>query len=121
MRVAVVGATGAVGREILKVLEARNFPLSELRLYASPRSAGVRLAFRGEEIPVEPLPEGPLPVDLVLASAGGGHLQGQGLGLGGGRGLGGGQLQRLALRALGAPGGARGEPGEDLPAPGDHR
>jgi len=72
MRVAVVGATGAVGREILKVLEARNFPLSELRLYASPRSAGVRLAFRGEEIPVEPLPEGPLPVDLVLASAGGG-------------------------------------------------
>lgn len=72
MRVAVVGATGAVGREILKVLEARDFPLSDLRLYASPRSAGVRLAFRGEEIPVEPLPEGPLPVDLVLASAGGG-------------------------------------------------
>ena len=72
MRVAVVGATGAVGREILKVLEARDFPLSDLRLYASPRSAGVRLAFRGEEVPVEPLPEGPLPVDLVLASAGGG-------------------------------------------------
>lgn len=71
VRVAVVGATGAVGREILRVLEARNFPLSELRLYASPRSAGVRLPFRGEEIPVEPLPEGPLPVDLVLASAGG--------------------------------------------------
>ncbi|WP_018112172.1 aspartate-semialdehyde dehydrogenase [Thermus igniterrae] len=71
MRVAVVGATGAVGREILKVLEARNFPLSQLRLYASPRSAGVRLPFRGEELPVEPLPEGPLPADLVLASAGG--------------------------------------------------
>jgi aspartate-semialdehyde dehydrogenase len=71
MRVAVVGAMGAVGREILKVLEARDFPLSELRLYASPRSAGARLPFRGEEIPVEPLPEGPLPVDLVLASAGG--------------------------------------------------
>ncbi|WP_234503596.1 MULTISPECIES: aspartate-semialdehyde dehydrogenase [Thermus] len=71
MRVAVVGATGAVGQEILKVLEARNFPLSDLRLYASPRSAGKRLAFRGEEIPVEPLPEGPLPADIVLASAGG--------------------------------------------------
>ncbi|MEJ5336154.1 MAG: aspartate-semialdehyde dehydrogenase [Thermus sp.] len=71
MRVAVVGATGAVGREILKVLEARRFPLSELRLYASPRSAGVKLPFMGEEIPVEALPEGPLPVDLVLASAGG--------------------------------------------------
>jgi len=71
VRVAVVGATGAVGREILKVLEARNFPLSELRLYASPRSAGVRLPFRGEELPVEPLPEGSLPADLVLASAGG--------------------------------------------------
>ncbi|WP_234553323.1 aspartate-semialdehyde dehydrogenase [Thermus caliditerrae] len=71
MRVAVVGATGAVGREILKVLEARNFPLSELRLYASPRSAGVRLPFRGEELSVEPLPEGSLPADLVLASAGG--------------------------------------------------
>lgn len=71
MRAAVVGATGAVGREMLKVLEARNFPLSELRLYASPRSAGAKLPFGGEEIPVEALPEGPLPVDLVLASAGG--------------------------------------------------
>ncbi len=60
-----------MGREILKVLEVRDFPLSELRLYASPRSAGQKLPFKGEEIPVEPLPEGPLPVDLVLASAGG--------------------------------------------------
>ncbi|MGQ9510810.1 MAG: aspartate-semialdehyde dehydrogenase [Thermaceae bacterium] len=71
MRVAIVGATGAVGREMLRVLEARNFPLSELRLYASSRSAGTKLSFRGEEIPVEALPEGPLPVDLVLSSAGG--------------------------------------------------
>ncbi|MER3556999.1 MAG: aspartate-semialdehyde dehydrogenase [Thermus sp.] len=71
MRVAIVGATGAVGREILKVLEARNFPLTELRLYASARSAGTRLSFKGEEVRVEALPEGPLPVDLVLASAGG--------------------------------------------------
>ncbi len=71
MRVAIVGATGAVGREMLKVLEARNFPLTELRLYASARSAGTRLSFKGEEVRVEALPEGPLPVDLVLASAGG--------------------------------------------------
>jgi len=69
--VAIVGATGAVGREMLKVLEARNFPLTELRLYASARSAGTRLSFKGEEVRVEALPEGPLPVDLVLASAGG--------------------------------------------------
>ncbi|MFN3369099.1 MAG: aspartate-semialdehyde dehydrogenase, partial [Thermus sp.] len=46
MRVAVVGATGAVGQEILKVLEARNFPLTELRLYASPRSLGKAMSFR---------------------------------------------------------------------------
>ena len=72
MRVAVVGATGAVGRELVKVLEARRFPLSELRLYASPRSAGETIPFCGEAIPVEVLPEGPLPADIVLASAGGG-------------------------------------------------
>ncbi len=72
MRVAVVGATGAVGRELVKILEARRFPLSELRLYASPRSAGETIPFCGEAIPVEVLPEGPLPADIVLASAGGG-------------------------------------------------
>ncbi|AEB12116.1 aspartate-semialdehyde dehydrogenase [Marinithermus hydrothermalis] len=72
MRVAVVGATGAVGRELVKVLEARRFPLSELRLYASPRSAGETIPFCGEAIPLEVLPEGPLPADIVLASAGGG-------------------------------------------------
>ncbi len=71
MRVAVVGATGAVGREILKVLEARRFPVSELRLYASPKSAGTELTFHGDAVTVEALPEGPLPVDIVLASAGG--------------------------------------------------
>ena len=108
-----MGATGAVGREILKVLEARDFPLSDLRLYASPRSAGVRLAFRGEEIPVEPLPEGPLPVDLVLASAGGGISKAKALVWAEGG--------ALVVDNSSAPGGARGEPGEDLPAPGDHR
>ncbi|MBI5811324.1 MAG: aspartate-semialdehyde dehydrogenase [Meiothermus silvanus] len=71
MKIAIVGATGAVGQELLRVLEQRHFPLSELRLYASARSAGKTLSFRGEEYQVEALPEGPLPVDIVLASAGG--------------------------------------------------
>ncbi|RIH88403.1 Aspartate-semialdehyde dehydrogenase [Meiothermus luteus] len=70
MRVAVVGATGAVGREILRVLERREFPVGELKLYASARSAGRSLNFRGEEVVVEVLPETPLPADVVLASAG---------------------------------------------------
>ncbi|MER3554279.1 MAG: aspartate-semialdehyde dehydrogenase [Meiothermus sp.] len=71
MKLGIVGATGAVGQELLKVLEGRNFPVSELRLYASSRSAGKTMRFRGKEIAIEALPEGPLPVDVVLASAGG--------------------------------------------------
>lgn len=71
MKVAIVGATGAVGHELLDVLEKRNFPVSELRLYASARSAGKTLKFRGKDYAIEALPEGPLPVDIVLASAGG--------------------------------------------------
>jgi len=72
MRVAIVGATGAVGKELIKVLEERDFPVSELRLYASPRSAGKTVTFRGEAHTVEVTPEGPIPADVVLASAGGG-------------------------------------------------
>lgn len=53
------------------MLERRNFPLTELRLYASARSAGRRLEFQGKSYTVEALPEGPLPADVVLASAGG--------------------------------------------------
>ncbi|GIW24036.1 aspartate-semialdehyde dehydrogenase [Meiothermus sp.] len=70
MRIGIVGATGAVGKELLSVLEKRNFPVSELRLYASARSAGKSQKFRGREIGIEALPETPLPVDVVLASAG---------------------------------------------------
>lgn len=51
--VCVVGATGAVGQEILKVLALRNFPLSKLRLCATARSAGKKVAFGGEELTVE--------------------------------------------------------------------
>ena len=48
--VAIVGATGAVGIELLRVMERRNFPVADLRLLASPRSTGKTLAFRGQEI-----------------------------------------------------------------------
>jgi aspartate-semialdehyde dehydrogenase len=53
--VAIAGATGVVGQEFLKVLEERGFPVGEIRLLASERSAGSRLSFRGREEPVKPL------------------------------------------------------------------
>jgi aspartate-semialdehyde dehydrogenase len=71
MKIGIVGASGAVGQELLRVLEKRSFPVSELRLYASTRSAGQSLKFCGREVSIEALPETPLPVDVVLASAGG--------------------------------------------------
>ncbi|MDJ1177434.1 aspartate-semialdehyde dehydrogenase [Roseofilum sp. BLCC_M91] len=71
-RVAILGATGAVGTELLQLLESRNFPLESLKLLASPRSAGRTLPFKGETLPVEPVAEGCFDqVDMVLASAGG--------------------------------------------------
>ncbi len=70
--VAVVGATGAVGVEMVKTLERRRFPVSRLTLLASARSAGRTLPFRGESIPVQELtPEAFRGVDLALFSAGG--------------------------------------------------
>ena len=72
MRVAIVGATGAVGKELIRVLEERNFPLSELRLYASSRSAGKTMTFKDQTLTIELTPEGPIEADVVLASAGGG-------------------------------------------------
>ena len=70
MRVAIVGATGAVGHEFLYLLEQTSLNVTELSLYASSRSAGQTLAFGGEQIVVQALPDGPLAVDLVLASVG---------------------------------------------------
>jgi aspartate-semialdehyde dehydrogenase len=70
--VAVVGATGAVGIEILQCLEQRRFPLSRLRLFASARSVGKTLPFAGGQVPVEELNEKSFDgVDLALFSAGG--------------------------------------------------
>lgn len=69
-RVAILGATGAVGREMMRVLEERQFPLSELRLLASARSAGSRLPFRGEELVLEQAtPRSFAGCDIVLGAA----------------------------------------------------
>lgn len=69
--VTIVGATGAVGVELMQCLESRNFPLSRLRLLASARSAGQRLPFRGEDLVVEELTEDSFEgVDIALFSAG---------------------------------------------------
>jgi len=71
--VAIVGATGAVGIELIRCLEERRFPLSELRLFASARSAGKTLPFRGEPLAVRELKEDSFRgVDIALFSAGGG-------------------------------------------------
>ena len=70
---AIVGATGAVGIEMLSVLERRNFPVASLRLLASARSAGKKIAFRGVELTVEPLGENSFEgVKIAIFSAGGG-------------------------------------------------
>jgi aspartate-semialdehyde dehydrogenase len=70
--VAILGATGAVGQELLALLAERAFPIKELRLLASPRSAGVAVPWQGEKLEVQAVNEAALQgVDLVLASAGG--------------------------------------------------
>ncbi|MFM9958597.1 MAG: aspartate-semialdehyde dehydrogenase [Phycisphaerales bacterium] len=70
--IAVVGATGAVGREFLDVLEQRRFPHARIRLLASARSAGTSLPYRGGTLPVEELTERSFDgVKLALFSAGG--------------------------------------------------
>ena len=69
--VAIMGATGAVGQEILSILEERNFPLQSLKLLASERSAGKEFKFKGETLKCEVLNKDSFKgVDLVLSSAG---------------------------------------------------
>src|SRR6478672_6450726 len=69
--VAVVGATGAVGREMLRTLERRNFPAKRVVALASERSAGSKLSFNGKTLTVEKLgPESFAGVDIALFSAG---------------------------------------------------
>jgi len=70
--VAVVGATGAVGVEFMQLLEQRNFPMAELRLLASSRSAGKKMTFKGKELTVQELTENSFKgVNIALFSAGG--------------------------------------------------
>lgn len=71
--VAILGATGAVGTEFIRLLEEREFPVNTLRLLASPRSAGRRIAFRGEELVVEAVNENSFRgIDIALFCAGAG-------------------------------------------------
>ena len=74
MRVAIVGASGAVGQEFLRVLDERNFPIDELLLFGSERSAGRKYTFRGKEIEVKLLQHNDdfRGVDIAFTSAGGG-------------------------------------------------
>jgi len=68
---AVLGASGAVGSEMLRVLEQRNFPVKSLRALASERSAGKKVAFRGGEIVIEAVgPESFRGIDIAIFSAG---------------------------------------------------
>ncbi|OZH52983.1 aspartate-semialdehyde dehydrogenase [Hydrocoleum sp. CS-953] len=70
-KVAILGATGAVGTELLDLLQTRNFPVAELKLLASERSAGSTLKFKGQNLQVEAVTDDSFKeVDLVLASAG---------------------------------------------------
>ena len=72
VNVAILGATGAVGQELLNLLAERKFPLKDLKLLASPRSAGSKITFQGQEITVEAVDGDSFEdVDIVLASAGG--------------------------------------------------
>ena len=74
MNVAIVGASGAVGQELLKVLDEQNFPVDNLRLFGSPRSAGSEYDFRGKKVKVELLSKDSdfSGVDIAFTSAGAG-------------------------------------------------
>lgn len=74
MKVAIVGASGAVGQEFLRILEERKFPLDELVLFGSSRSAGRKYTFKGKEYEVRLLQHNDdfKDVDIAFTSAGGG-------------------------------------------------
>jgi len=74
MNVAIVGASGAVGHEFLRVLDEQNFPIDNLRLFGSTRSAGSKMTFKGKEYTIEELtPESDFSgVDIAFTSAGAG-------------------------------------------------
>ena len=70
MNVAILGATGAVGREMMKILAERSFPVEDLRLLAPPRSAGQKLLWQGRELTVQPAEDSAFEgMDIVLGAA----------------------------------------------------
>ncbi|MCK5834335.1 MAG: aspartate-semialdehyde dehydrogenase [Lentisphaeria bacterium] len=70
--VAIAGATGAVGFELIKILEQRNFPVNEIRLLASSRSAGKKMTFKGQEVTIQELTHDAFTdIDIAIFSAGG--------------------------------------------------
>ena len=72
LRIAILGATGAVGQELLQLLDERRFPVAELVPLASPRSAGQTLHWQDQQLQVQPVTDQAFTgIDLVLASAGG--------------------------------------------------
>lgn len=77
MRVAIVGASGAVGQELLRILDERNFPVDDLLLFGSERSAGRKYSFRGKDIEVKLLQDNDdfKGVDIAFTSAGAGTSQ----------------------------------------------
>ena len=74
MKVAIVGASGAVGQEFLRILDQRNFPMDELVLFGSERSAGTKYTFRGKELTVKLLQHNDdfKDIDIAFTSAGAG-------------------------------------------------
>ena len=74
MKVAIVGASGAVGQEFLRILAEREFPIDELVLFGSKRSAGTKYAFKGKEYEVQLLQHNDdfRDIDIAFVSAGGG-------------------------------------------------
>ena len=74
MKVAIVGTSGAVGQEFLRVLAERNFPISELVLFGSSRSAGTEYTFKGKKYTVKELKHGDdfKGIDIAFTSAGAG-------------------------------------------------
>lgn len=74
MKIAIVGTSGAVGQELLRILDARNFPVDELLLFGSSRSAGTKYTYRGKEITVKEIKHNDdfKGVDIAFTSAGGG-------------------------------------------------
>ena len=74
MNIAIVGTSGAVGQELLRILEERNFPLDELHLFGSSRSAGSKYTFKGKSITVKELQHNDdfRGIDIAFVSAGGG-------------------------------------------------